>query len=247
MSVEEYEALFPRTETVLRPALSGEAEGASTVIDVSDGRGEFPLSPRPRSFASRAELIDHLARHLGVDEILRDEAGTPVAARGSYVLRGHTSWTDPNTDVRYAVADPILAYLGGVTGTVYIADELVCLDPDGACDGPRASYLVPEGRLTRPTHITITGNPPVTATFHSFFNKTPFPFPWARHGSNVAINVAPLPNTYMFSTGWIFFPTNPPPGLSSAQTPMETRTGEQSVNLRSGASSPRILREWIPS
>jgi len=195
MTVLEYERTFETAPTEIGPAREvaarthtldrDTAETVDTFIDASEGRTEFPVPVEPRAFASEDELQRFLTEELGSDGLT-----------GSYALLGIPYWTDATTGVRYVVSDPIRAFLGGVSGELHVAGEARCLDDDGNCErGTRATYLAPEGEFTRPTHISVPGTSGVIGNWHTFFNKTYFPWPWARHGSNAGINVAPLPST----------------------------------------------------
>ena len=195
MTVLEYERTFETAPTEIGPAREvaarthtldrDTAETVDTFIDASEGRTEFPMPREPRAFASDEEFQGFLRRELGSDGLT-----------GSYVLVGTPYWTDADTGIRYVVADPIRAFLGGPSGELRVAGEARCLDDDGNCDrGTRATYLVPEGEFTRPTHVTRNGSNGIIANWHSFFNKTYFPWPWARHGTNAGINLAPFPFT----------------------------------------------------
>ncbi len=197
------------------------------------------------SFESRADVIDFLNARVGA-EVVRDENGRAVGARGSYVMHGRSYFTDSETHVRYRVTDPIRALVGGVDGRVRIGGEVHCLDPETACRTPRASYLVPEGELTRPTHIQENGRNGVSAVFHSFFNKTPFPFPWARHGTNINMNVQALPSTRMEVWGSIHTPPNPPwePWGRGWGLPNERNQGQHSIESAVWSAFDAGTPEW---
>ncbi len=163
----------------------------------------------------------------GAAEVFTDDSGELTGARGSYVLHGSTYVDDRNLGVRYRVTDPLAAYFGGADGLVEVNGELVCLDADGDCDGPRASYLEPQGQPTAATHVDLCGTSGVCVQFHSFYNKVVFP-PYARHGSNVNFTTySALPSTSMWTSGWIQTPSGP--GFDMLLLPYEETIGEDSV------------------
>ena len=239
LTIAEYEAQFEPALTLIGPAARvasqvdrrdlGPTE-AATLIDAREGRTIFPMPENVRSFRDDADFTRFVERELGVDSIVRDEQGNPASFIGSYAMVGVTYWTDAETGVRYRVADPMKAYLAGVTGELRVGDQVRCLDLDGRCAaGERASYLEPEGEVTRPTHVSIVGNGGVAALFHSFYNKTYLPVFWARHGSNAGLNVAPLPDTFIAVGGNSFEWILNAGGWVPYGFPVEAGTNVQSV------------------
>ena len=139
-------------------------------------------------------------------------------------MHGDSYFRDGDTGLTYRVRDPLLALLAGVRGVIEVAGEELCLDPDRSCDESLASYLEPEGVLTSPTHAQVCGIPGACMTFHSFYNKTWFPWPWARHGSNVKLSgVTADSNTQLLTTGFLTADTFDHP-LNT-----ETNVGQASV------------------
>lgn len=177
------------------------------VVDARHGRTFFPLRQEPRSFAARPQMIEFLAQTLGQAERLLDEEGILVGVRGAVIQRGSSYFENREEGLRYRLTEPVLALLGGVGGIVEVAGEDVCIDPDGSCDVGYASYLEPVGVPTAPTHSDLC-NRGICVQFHTFFNKSWFPFPWARHGSNVRFTTfSALPSTRFFVNGSITFRT----------------------------------------
>jgi hypothetical protein len=214
LTAREAEALYPQTQTVIGPrvevegltqaAVRGNASDATTVIDATEGRSIFPMPAEIRQFRDQDDIASTLATELGRVVEGPNTGEQHGTLRGSYAMHGSSFWTDPRTDVRYRVSDPIAARIGGITGQFDVDGERLCIDPDGRCaDGERASYLEPEGSFTAPTHAYINGTGGVTATFHTFFNKTYFPWPWARHGNRTEIDVSALPSTRLTASGYI--------------------------------------------
>ena len=182
---------------------------ATAEIDARGDRVLFPMHRGVRSFESHADLVRFVIDNFGAtEEILDDESGELVGARGSYIQRGTSLFEDERLGVRYRVSDPVLAYVAGTSGYVEVAGEKLCFDPDGECGEGPASYLDPVGELTAPTHFTLCGGAiNVCVEFHSFFNKTWFPVPWARHGSNVRFTTfSALPSTRLSTSGAIHVP-----------------------------------------
>jgi hypothetical protein len=185
-------------------------------INATFDRVFFPMSSTVRSFPSLSDLYQFIIDHFGAEEIFQDkETGACIGARTSYVQHGISFFENEITGNRFRINDPILAFTAGITGSVEIAGEMLCLDPDGDCSSSYASYLEPEGELTGlPTHVDLCGPTQVCVRFHSFFNKVPFP-PYARHGSNVEfVSFSAIPATQLStwgnyqvpdSSGWLRF------------------------------------------
>lgn len=185
----------------------------TAIVQADRDRPFFPLEQQSRTFVDREELVEFLVATFGARELFHDaETGALEGARGSYVQRGRAYFHDERTGLRYQVTDPVMAFLGGVDGWVEVDGQLWCMDPDGSCDEGRASYLELDAIATAPTHVNnVCGGSPYTpdvcANFHTFFNTTWFPAPWARHGSNVAfLNWAPWPDTRLRARGAIQYP-----------------------------------------
>jgi hypothetical protein len=182
-------------------------EGASIArlpaaeIDARGTRAFFPMPRAKRSFRSQSELVGFIVDKFGADEIVTDpKTGEMIGARGSYVLRGESAFEDTDLGLRFHVREPILAYVAGVSGIVEVNGKDACIDPDGECDSERASYLDIEGEATKPTHLNKCDGAHCSQ-FHSFFNTTSFPWPWARHGSNVIITAGSIADDRRLATG----------------------------------------------
>lgn len=167
----------------------------------------FPMPREPRAFADKAELVSFVSDTFGADELIYDEDGNLDGARGSYAMIGSSFFEDADLGVRYRVTEPMLAFAGGARGTIRVGDETICVDPDGDCSTERASYLEPVGDLTAPTHDPECAANGVCVEFHSFYHRTWFPLPWARHGSNVRFTAYnALPSTRLRTNGSIHLP-----------------------------------------
>jgi len=192
----------------------------------------FPMPRQMRSFESKEELVKFVADTFGAHEFVYDEDGNIEGARGSYVSIGRSYFEDADLGLRFQVTEPVLAFTGGAAGQVKVGDEVLCIDPDGDCSTERASYLDPMGLATAPTHDPECGSNGVCVEFHSFYNRTWFPVPWARHGTNVRFTTfSALPST-RFSVGGAI---HVPPGgfdpffWSTFSLPNESNQGQDSV------------------
>jgi hypothetical protein len=205
---EKYRSDVHRTDRPARAVSDGmrrASSGTATAeIDATGERVFFPMQREVRSFASRSELTEFVVEHFGADQKFYDsKTGALTGARGSYAQHGTSFFEDTRLGTRFRVTDPVLAYVAGVTGTVKVEGESICLDPDGDCSSERASYLEPEGVKTElPTHVNLCGTQNVCVQYHTFFNTTPFPFHYARHGSNVRFtSESALPSTQLVASG----------------------------------------------
>jgi hypothetical protein len=117
------------------------------VIDTSNGKGAFPMPANERRFASNEILASFAEQHLAAKVIMNNAA--PIAFTGQIRQIGTPTWWDARKNTLYEVADPVLAFLGGVSGRIWINDQPLCLDPDQLCDNTPASYLL---------KVDITGN-----------------------------------------------------------------------------------------
>lgn len=234
----------PELQTIFtRTPLSDDPKKPTLIIDSSGNRAFFPIPQHRRSFDSEGALRSFIAETFGgrpIEKKTKKEAEKrnkkdELALRGSYVWRGSGAYfVDPQTDTKYRVTDPILAYLAGVYGKIELGGKEVCLDPDGKCDEETekyASYLAPVGEPTAPTRTRHCGRPyggiAVCVMHHSFFNKTWFPFPYARHGANVGFTYfAPLSSTRLFAGGQIY---SPAPGPNFAFLPSVSNQAQGSI------------------
>lgn len=192
----------------------------------------FPMPRSRREFASQDELIQFVADRFGATELTRD-GGKLVGAQGSYVRVGTSFFEDESIGIRFEVTDPVLAFLGGVSGEVQVGEDRMCLDPDGDCGTERASYLNPVGDTTAATREPLCDRG-VCVEFHSFFNRTSFPFPWARHGSNVRFTTySALPSTRLSTGGTIHVPPGIPGVAITHMLPFESNQGQDSVESAS--------------
>ncbi|HEU4556406.1 MAG TPA: hypothetical protein VFS20_01110 [Longimicrobium sp.] len=187
-------------DTTRTTLLRRDSAGVLTV-DARYGRWEFPLPAEERHFASPRELAVFAQRELSAQATV---AGDNVVVRGRMRRLGAITWLDARTGGRAAVHDPVLAYLGGVTGRIRIGGLSVCVDLDGVCDGTPASYLAKPsplvdrpprsagyrfasgGAAALPSHVDrCTGDGAFCAQYHSFFNQVDLEFlKYARIGAN---------------------------------------------------------------
>lgn len=222
-----YEANVPEAFRV-RIAQTKAADSQRTVVafDARENRRFFPMPGARLRFRDKHELLTHLAKRLGAVEEIRDGAGALDGLRSTYRVDGELLFEDREQGLRYQVREPVLALFGGAHGLVEIGGELTCVDPDGACaEGEYASYLEPVGVPTAPTHVTrcdAAGR--VCVQFHSFFNQTWFPFPYARHGSNVSFTRNSAISSTRLTTGGFFQAS----GVTLALPPV-TSVGQNSV------------------
>lgn len=216
---------------------------AITLIDATGDRTFFPMPRDVRAFSDRRELDQFMIESFGVNE-------ESEGLGGSYSVRGVPLFRDGATGIEYRVADPLLAYIAGAHGIVRIAGRDVCVDADGECGTDYASYLEPLVELLNVANpvAVVSGNNGVVMTFTSFFNKTWFPWPWARHGSNVGINFAPLPTTAFTTGGFLMGCTPGIPGCVSYDysLPLESGSNVQSVESAHWLAAPDDSnRIWV--
>lgn len=222
----------PELQTAILASHRHGASGAAAIIDATGDRVFFPMPRERRTFESQDDVGALVAEHFGRTAESVDEAGIPTV-RGRYVQRGATYFEDFEVGVRYRVTDPIAAFLGGVDGEVEIDGQLVCIAGPGGCEGPRASYLVPEGVLTADPVRTLcaSNGSGVCVRFTAFFNQVPFP-PWARHGSNADMYThTALPSTQLFTGGFTFQLQIDPsdPFGNRDDLPVDSAVGEEFV------------------
>ena len=166
-------------------------EEGGVQFDASEHRYFFPMPRYPRKFESTDEFVQFSVDYLHAEPRFYENELTGM--EGAYTSVGHMYFYDPQIKITYVVDDPLAAYLGGITGSLVVGEHEYCLDPDGDCSGELASYLAPEGELTRPTQVEDCDP---TNTFcargHSFFNLVPWVFPapveWARHGTREEVS-----------------------------------------------------------
>jgi len=214
------------------PARTDNTPVAGATIFSTPESSIFPMPRQPRSFADKAELVSFVAEAFGADDLIYDENGNLEGARGSYAMIGSSFFEDADLGLRYRVTEPMLAFAGGARGTIEVAGETICVDPDGDCSTARASYLEPVGDLTAPTHDPECGSNGVCVEFHSFYNRTSFPFPWARHGSNLRFTTySALPSTQMRTNGRVDVPPYAlgEPFWTTFPMPDESNQGQDSV------------------
>jgi len=125
----------PNQETILTVATDN-----LLVIDVSNGKAAFPMPANERRFASNEMLASFAQRHLAAKAIMNN--AVPLAFTVQIQQTGTLTWWDAQNNKLYEVTDPVLAFLGGVSGRIWINDQPVCLDPDQLCDNTPASYLL---------------------------------------------------------------------------------------------------------
>ncbi len=204
--------------------------GADVTIDATGSRTFFPVQEAPRTFADRASMLEFVATKFGNVERIVNDRGELEGLRGSYTQRGDAFFENRELGVRYRVSEPVLAYVAGVRGVVSIAGEEVCMDPDGECGDGYASYLEPDGEMTAPNTADLCHNG-VCVQFTSFFNKTWFPFPWARHGSNVRFTTySALPTTHLYTSGSVVYRTGLTyPEFDSWPMPSISNQGQDSI------------------
>lgn len=183
---------------------------ATLHIDSTGDRLFFPMPERGRIFANEAELAKFVAKTFGgIPATAAKGDWNGLSHRGAYTWEGSAYFFDPRLESPLRVDDPVLAYLGGLQGTIELGGRRVCIDSDGDCDHDYASYLEPIGEATARPQIEHCGREyagiPVCVMHTSFFNKA---WVWARHGANVRLTYfAPLPSTHMTATGSLAYPT----------------------------------------
>lgn len=241
---EEFQSVIRLTEPGdMEPELDEELELAAAdnpvekilptaIIEATPSQAMFPMQRAPREFGTHAEMVEFVAATFGATELIYDEkSGELEGVRGSYLQRGRSFFDDAELGAMFEVTDPVLAFVGGSTGRVMVGGEALCFDPDGDCDGERASYLEPVGDLTAPTHVNHCTNG-VCVQHHSFYNRTWFPAPWARHGSNVRFTTySALPSTRFWAAGAIHVPPNTigSPFWSTFSMPSISNQGQNSI------------------
>lgn len=229
---EEFQSVIARAEPSAPRRVDGTQDDATAEIDATGERVMFPMHRGVRSFASHADLVAFVVDEFGaVEKIYDEETGELVGARGSYVQYGSSFFEDERIDTRFRVAEPVLARIGGVTGIVEVAGEEQCFDIDGDCTSERASYLDPVGEVTAATHVGVCSSG-VCVQGHSFFNKTWFPTPWARHGTNMRFtNVSALPTSRLFVDGVIHVPPGwgHPTSWTTFALPAISNQGQDSI------------------
>jgi len=104
--------------------------GFSTTSDGSlliapSGTKRFPMAGYRRSFASAAQFAQFLINDLNGTPVY-NTAGALVAVQGSVVTQGRSFYYD-RSGAKVYVSDPILAYIGGTTGTVVVGSALLTL------------------------------------------------------------------------------------------------------------------------
>lgn len=205
----------------------------TAIIEATATQSMFPMQRAPRAFESHDEMVKFVAETFGSTELIYDEkTGELEGVRGSYLQRGRSFFDDTELGAMFEVTNPVLAFVGGATGRVTVAGEALCFDPDGDCDGERASYLEPVGDLTAPTHVPNHCGNGVCVEHHSFYNRTWFPVPWARHGSNVRFTTfSALPSTRFRAAGAIHVPPNTvgSPFWSTFSMPSISNQGQNSI------------------
>lgn len=231
----EFQSTIERGQPYTPRENDGEAgPTAGATIFSSPDASIFPIPRETRKFANKAEMVEFVAQTFGADELIYDDDGELDGARGSYVAIGSSYFEDAQIGARFKVTEPVLAFMGGSRGTIEVGGEELCLDPDGDCSSERASYLEPVGEFTAPTHDPeCASHINVCVEFHSFYNRTSFPFPWARHGSNVRFTSNSAISSTRLSTGGQI---HVPPGFpfdplffTSFNMPNESNQGQDSV------------------
>ena len=195
-------------------------------FDATGSHRYFPLTDAPLHFENKHAMVSSLVEKLGGVEEFRNAAGELGGLRSTVQVFGDPIFEDRVQGLTYRVTEPILALVGGAHGFVSVGGELICLDADGECSADEyASYLEPIGEATAPTHTTrcdTTGR--ICVEFHTFFNQTWFPFPYARHGSNVQfVRNSALPTTRLTTGGFFMV------GGTLVSMPTVSRVGVNSV------------------
>jgi hypothetical protein len=222
------------TPADLQVAITTSEDGKLVLFDATENHRYFPVSQVTQRFATKTELMKSLSERLGASEELFAEDGSLDGLKATYQVLGEPIFENRDSGLVYRIAEPVLALIGGMHGIVEIGDGSVCVDPDGECSLDQyASYLEPIGEATARTHRVFgsssgesgcTSRDVICVQFHTFFNQTWFPFPYARHGSNVQfVKGSALPSTRL-TTGGSFRV-----GGTSVPMPTVTRTGVNSV------------------
>lgn len=71
-------------------------------------------------------------------------------------MEGKVFFYDGGTGAFYNVANPVLAYIGGTSGTIKVGNDEVCIDPDESCGTGLPSYFELEAGHTADT-VTVGG------------------------------------------------------------------------------------------
>ena len=228
-SVPSFERHIPeRHRTTI---VADENAPASVVIDARDGRALFPLVEEPRTFKSQHALDVFMQAAFGATTVKSDTQQSK-GFMGTSLQHGTPYFYDPDPGLTYRITDPLLALVGGAYGKVHVGDDVVCVDPDGACDGGYASYLEPVGERTIPTHRTNCSANGVCVQHHSFWNDYVIFNRWIRHGANIRFTTyGALEDTVLTAHGRIFYnyssapvsstfflPRVELPGVDSAET-----------------------------
>jgi hypothetical protein len=161
----------------------------ATVLDASGTNVVFPLTEAPRQFQSRRAVQDALQERFGGTLYPQSDGTTGVGVR--VVQLGSSYWIEQQTQRVYRIQDPVLAWLGGTTGTIIVGAHSICIDPDGSCTNGPPSYLSLAARPTYPSHIRAcndAGPDRWCYEFHSFMNKVDLGLlKYASHGANSRI------------------------------------------------------------
>ena len=166
----------------------------SVLIDATDGKYFFPIEEKPRHFSDKEAVFALVAKTFS------SENHDPRSGQGAYLRLEDTYFYDPNPGLAYRVTDPVLAFIGGASGTIIVDGKTICLDPDNDCGKGYPSYLSPVGQTTAPTDMDFCGRiirgVPVCVHHHTFFNRTWWFGTYVRHGTNTRFtNWAALPSS----------------------------------------------------
>jgi len=98
------------------------ADTDGNLVLSSQGVGTFPMAGYRRSFAGTQELADFLVQNLKGSPI-HDEAGRLIGVRGTLISKNRASYFDRQGQ-RVPVDNPVLAFVGGTTGTIVVGNQL---------------------------------------------------------------------------------------------------------------------------
>lgn len=114
------------------------------------------MPEQQRTFASLDSFYDWALQSVGASVAGYDENEERAGLMFEWRMEGKAFFYDGTTGAFFNVANPVLAYMGGTSGTIKIGNDEVCIDPDGSCGTGLPSYFELEAGHTADT-VTLGG------------------------------------------------------------------------------------------